>query len=321
MLLKIVTAVEEGELAPPRISGTVGRFLREYGLLRTRVRELVPHDGSFMRGRTVGEIDVTPLAPLFERLESELLGEVASAIAFSEELAGPLNVTLWGKARPANRLRTIWLRHPSTVHLAGDFRWFAPRRITPGAASVEEAADSRSLWDARCLKFMADEFLAAPPAVAYRWDTAFGPPDFRAFRVVALYQVSGQWALLPSSKERLARPVVASATATTTSALAGVSDLALALLVRDPWESPWSIADAKPIDGIDALAHMITWADLRRELLEESSPTTQELRTFETVLSSIGYRTARDDGLSLANLHRAVSPTAKPIAAWARGVA
>jgi hypothetical protein len=319
-LLKIVSRIEEGAGAVPRAGGQVGRFLRELGLLRVRVAELVPHDGQFVRGRTLGAINLTPLAALRERVESELFGEVASTIAICEELAGLVNVTLWGKARPANRLRNVWLRGTTTVRVAGDFRWFAPRRMTPGTASVDEIAESPSCWDARCLKFMADEFLAAPAAVSYRWDSAFGPPDFRTFRVAALHETPGDWAIVPSSGARLSQPVLASCVNATTFGAARVSGLALAMLCRDPWEARWSLADFEPVDANTVLAHMITWADHRRELLGLPSPTAQEVAAFQSILSSIGYATARPDSLERANLRRSVAPNARRLGAWTRGI-
>lgn len=321
VLLKIVSGVEEGDTAVPRVGGPVGRFLRELGMLRSRVGELVPHDGHFVRGRTVGAINLTPLAPLGERQVSDLLGEAASTIAFSEELAGLVNVTLWGKARSANRLRNVWFRGTRTVRIEGDFRWFAPRRVTPGTASVEEVAQSPSCWEARCLNFMAEEFFATPPAVSFRWDRAFGPPDFRTFRVVALYKTPDEWAVVPSNEERLARPVIPSWPNPSSSGNRGVSDLALAMLVRDPWDSTWSVAKAEPVDANGVLAHMITWADHRRELLGLPSPAAQEVASFQRILSSIGHSTAHQDGLDRANLLRTVAPKAKQLAAWMRGVA
>lgn len=319
-LLKIVSGVEDGEIAVPRVAGDVGRFLREFGLLRTRVRGLVPHDGRFVRGRTVGEIKLTPLAALRERVGSAILGEVASTIAVCEELAGPVNVTLWGKARAANRLRNIWLRGSSTVTVEGDFRWFAPRRLTPGTASVADVAESANRWDVRCLKYMGDEFLAAPAAVNYRWDSAFGPPDFRTVRVAAVYEAAGERAIVPSDEQRLSRPVIVSRI-NASIANAQVSELALAMLVRSPWETEWSVVDAEPIDANGVFAHMITWADYRRELLGLPSPTAQEVVSFQRILSSIGYSTDREDALVRANLRRVVAPRVKQLAAWMRGIA
>ena len=321
MLLKIINDVEEGSIEVPRIGGPIGRFLRELALVQTRVRELVPDDGNFVRGRSVGPISLTPFGPLSESMGSELLGEVASTIAFSEELGGVVNVTLWGKARSANRLRNVWLRSATTVRLCGDFRWFAPRRITPGTALPEELAGPANRWDARCLKFMAEEFLAAPPAVSYRWDRLFGPSDFRTFRVAALYEMSGEWAVVPCREEHLSRPLIALWPSANTAGDARVSGLALATLVRGPWEDGWTVADAQRVDSDGVLAHMITWADHRRELLGLPSPTSPELSALQRILSSIGYATRREGGLERANLIRTISPAAKPLAAWTRGLA
>jgi hypothetical protein len=317
-LLKIVTDVDEGKIAVPRVGGAVGRFLRELGTLRAQILQLVPHDGDFVRGSDIGAISLTPLAPLSEHIESDLVGEKASTIAFSEQLAGLVNVTLWAKAGSANRLRNIWLRDDSPVCISGAFRWFAPRRITPGTASVEELAEPSSIWNARCLRYVADDFLAAPAAVSYRWDRSFGPPDFRTFRISAVLRVSSGWAVIPSHQDRLAQPVVIDESISIPRVDPHVSALALALLIRDPWEGRWTVADTKPVDANGVLAHLITWADHRRELLGLSSPDAQEVTALQCVLSSIGRSTSRDEAFSQANLHREVAPVLRRFAAWAR---
>lgn len=145
-LLHIICDVEEGRAAAPRVGGPIGRFLAEVGVLRKRVKECLPHDGSFVRGRDIGAIGLTPLTPVSEQIRSELVGEVGSAVAFSEELGGLVDVTLWAKAGSANRLRTLWLQTNCRACLTGAYRWFPPRRLTPGTASVEEMPTTSSLW-------------------------------------------------------------------------------------------------------------------------------------------------------------------------------
>lgn len=319
-LLKIVTEVEEGKIVVPRVGGAVGRFLGELGTLSTQISRLVPHDGYFVRGGDIGPIRLTPLAPLSEHIESDLVGEKASTIAFSEELAGLVNVTLWAKAGSANRLRNIWLQDNSSVCITGAFRWFAPRRITPGTGSVEQLPKRSSIWTTRCLRYVADDFLATPPAVSYRWDRSFGPPDFRTLRISAVFQGSDGWAVVPSDKDRLAQPVLIDKRASMQPADPRVSALALALLIRDPWENRWTVADSKHVDANSVLAHLITWADHRRELLGLPSPDAQEVIALQRVLSSIGHSTNRDDALAQANLQRGVAPALRHFAAWTRGL-
>jgi hypothetical protein len=320
-LLKIVSDVEEGRVPVPRADGAIGRFLAELGVLRKRVRDFLPYDGDFVRGEEVGAITLTPLAPLSERVGSDLLGEVGSTIAVTEELGGLVNVTLWAKAGSANRLRTVWLQTNRPVRLRGAFRWFVPRRVTPGTASVEDPPTTSNLWQARCVKFVADEFLAAPAALSYRWDTFFGPPDFRAFRVAALCRLSDKRSVVPNNEERLARPVVIPRSGAGLVGDTRAPPLALGMLVRDPWDTCWTVVDEKPIDANGVLAHMITWADHRRELLDLSPPPFQEVAAFQRILSRMGHSTCRDDALAKANLRREVAPATRQLAAWARGLA
>lgn len=319
-LLNIVTEVEEGRIPIPRVGGSVGRFLGEVGTLNTQIGRLVPHEGYFVPGNEIGAICLTPLAPLSEHIESDLVGEKASTIAFSEELAGLVNVTLWAKAGSANQLRNIWLRDNSSVCIAGAFRWFAPRRITPGTSSVEELPKRSSIWDARCLKYVAEDFLATPPAVSYRWDRSFGPPDFRTIRIGAVFQVLDGWAVVPSHQERLAQPVLIDHSSSMLAPRSRDSPFALVLMIRDPWDNRWTVAATRHVDANGVLAHLITWADHKRELLSLPPPDAQEIVALQRVLSSIGHPANRDDAFVQANLHRQVAPTLGSFAAWTRGL-
>jgi hypothetical protein len=317
-LLSIVCDVEEGRAAAPRVGGAIGRFLAEIGVLRKRVQECLPHNGSFVGGRDVGEIGLTPLTPVKEQIRSDVVGEMGSAVAFSEELGGLVDVTLWAKAGSANRLRTLWLQTNSRATIKGPYRWFAPRRLTPGTASIEEAPDTPDMWQARCLKFVADEFLSQPSAVNYRWDSFFGPPDFRVLRVVALFHGSTEWLIVPRSENGLASP---SGVSWLDPPAAPRRELALALIVRDPWDDRWKVADALRSNPDGVLAHLITCADYRRELLGLGPPPSVEMASLRCVLSQIGHSASTDGAFAHANLRREVAPIVKSLAAWARGVA
>jgi hypothetical protein len=317
-LLRIICDVEEGRAAAPRVAGPIGRFLAEVGVLRKRVKECLPHDGSFVRGRDIGAIGLTPLTPVSEKIRSELVGEVGSAVAFSEELGGSVDVTLWAKAGPANRLRTLWLQTNCRACLTGAYRWFPPRRLTPGTASVEETPTMLSLWRARCLKFVADEFLATPSAVNYRWDSFYGVPDFRVFRVVPLFLRSNEWLIVPGSEKGLARPIAVSWP--DARLVEPECALAMVMIARTPWDGCWKVVDAAPTDASGVLAHLIAWADHRRELLGLAAPPGSEVAALRSILSRIGYSAPTDEAFAQANLARMVAPLAKPLAAWARGL-
>jgi hypothetical protein len=319
-LRDIVMRIEQGEIAP-RVPGEVGRFLRELSELRAKVGALLPYDGNFARGAAVGDIHLAPLAPLKERVESELLGEVASTIAVSEELAGLVDVTLWSRGRAANRLLNIWLRQVSEVSMTGSYRWYPPRRITPGTAEIEERGVARVPWDRRCLRYVAEEFLAAPPAVEYRWDTAHGSLDLRAFRVTVLHAASGEWMILPGEDERISQAFRVASAPDRIPRVDGEPILALAMLARDPWVDEWSIVAHEPIDADVALGHLLTWADHRRELLGLPSPPASEVTEMQRILASLGFMSTREGGIAAANLVRTVLPTVRRLAAWTRGFA
>lgn len=314
----IVARIEEGGVAPRRVPGEVGRFLRDLASYRARLNTVLPEGETYVRGRAIGPVDLTSLVALRERTASEVIGEVASTIAVSEALAGTVNVTLWSKARSANRLLNTWLRSPDTILLAGDYRWFAPRRITPGTASVEPVEALEVPWGARCMAFAAEEFLSGPPAASYRWDDAFGPFDFRAFRVVAAHQSAEGWTVVPGADPGLAyRAQLAHVPGSD----GPTGDLALALVVRTPWDGQWSIAALQPVDANRVLAHLITWADHRRELVGAPPPSAAEVSQMQHLLAELGHPTDRVEGMDRAILARRIAPDVRPFAAWARGLA
>jgi hypothetical protein len=319
-LRELVTRIEDGTKSVPRVGGAIGRFLAEVGMLQRRVQECAPHDGHFIRGRDIGAIQLAPLAPLRERIDAELLGEHAVTVAVSEELAAPVNVTLWAKYRAANELRNIWLQSDNRIELEGDYRWFAPRRVTPGTAAVHDLREIASVWCARCLKFGADEFRGPPSAASYRWDSFFGPADFRSFRVAPLSRRADGWVLVPSSEQSVTKPVVIRERDGSEKESRGESDLVLALLACDPWGDGWSIVATKSIEPNDVLGHLITWTDHLRELRGVDSPPGPEVSAFQRVLASVGLATDVGGGFASANLRRGISPTARPLAAWVRGL-
>lgn len=317
-LLSILEKIEEGQ-PPPRATGHVGRFLNEFALMRQRLRERIRHDGEFVRGATVGPIVLTPLAGLEETVKSDLLGEVASTIAVSDQLGGPVEVTLWGKARPANALRNAWLLGPSSVELAGAFRWFAPRRLTPGSATVSILDQPVDLFQARCLKFAGVEFLGPPTATAYRWDRSAGAPDLRTFRVVAIHRSSRSWDVIPVDPVREQSIQVLLDGENVESAVQG-RELALALISRTPWDEAWTATRAVACDPDGILGHLISWADHRRELESLPPPDAGEVARLRAALASLGVSVDSERAVRRANLTRTIAPEVLPLAAWVRGI-
>src|SRR5687767_12402588 len=109
-LLAVLTKIEESAIPVPRIPGEVGQFLGEWGAARNLTTQLLGTDESFLSGKDLGPISLTPILPVTERVVNEVMGDVASVVAVAEELGAVVDVSLWGSARPANRLRNIWLR-------------------------------------------------------------------------------------------------------------------------------------------------------------------------------------------------------------------
>jgi hypothetical protein len=322
-LLDVLTKVEEREIPTPRVAGEVGQFLGEWSATRDLTAQLLGSSESFVSGRDLGPISLTPILPVAERVVNEVMGEVATVVAASEALGAVVNVSLWGSARPANRLRNIWLRRPdSSVILSGAFRWYAPRRVTPGSANVEQCVGGVGHWSTcRCLKFVGEEFHAPPTAASYRWESSLGFSEFRTFRSVILRRVADGWGVVPATGRELVTAVgLAASRERLDSSVGPLATLCAALVWRDPWNESWSVAAAVEVGPDHALAHLVAWADYKRELLGDPPSAAAEAHTMSQSLIALGVRADVPSSIEQANLVRQVLPRAQPVAAWLRGL-
>lgn len=323
-LLDVLTKMEERAIPAPRVPGAVGQFLGEWSATRDLTMELLGTDESFVSGRDLGPISLTPILPVTERLVNEVMGEVASVVAITEQLGAVVNVSLWGRARPANRLRNIWLRRPeATVDLRGAFRWYAPRRITPGSSDVEQRDPPADHWSmSRCLKFVGEEFQAQPAAASYRWDSSLAYPEFRTFRSVILRRDGDEWGAVPAmGRELVTVAGLAAFREQIDRSVDPQATLCAALVWRDPWSDRWSVASAVDASPDQAFAHLVVWADYKRELLGEPPMAASEAATMAASLAALGVRAEVLQAIDRASLVRQVSARARPLAAWLRGLA
>jgi len=323
-LLDVLTKMEERAISVPRVPGEVGHFLGEWGATRNLTTELLGTDESFLSGRDLGPISLTPILPVTERLVNEVMGDVASVVAIAEQLGAVVDVSLWGSARPANRLRNIWLRRPeTTVDVMGAYRWYAPRRITPGSSDVEQRDGPTEHWStSRCLKFVGEEFQAPPAAVSYRWESSLAFPEFRTFRSVILRRDGDDWGAVPAmGKELVTVAGLAACREQMSRSLDPQATLCSALVWRDPWSDRWSIASVVDATPDEALAHLVAWADYKRELLCDPPMAAAEAASMAGSLVALGVRAEVPKALERANLVRQVSARARPVAAWMRGLA
>lgn len=323
-LLDVLTKVEEREIPAPRVRGDVGQFLGEWSATRDLTAELLGSGETFVLGRDLGPVSLTPILPVAERVVNEVMGEVATVVAASEALGVAVNVSLWGSARPANRLRNIWLRRPeSTVELDGAFRWYAPRRITPGSADVDECEIAADHWSTcRCLKFVGEEFHARPAAASYRWESSLSFSEFRTFRSVILRRFGDEWGVLPATGRQLVMVAgLAACCEQLNSSMDPRATLCAALVWRDPWSESWSVAAAIQVGPDQALSHLVAWADHKRELLGDPPASAAEAVTMAKSLIALGIEADVPRSIDQANLVRQVLPRVQPVAAWLRGLA
>jgi hypothetical protein len=95
----------------------------------------------------------------------------------------------------------------------------------------------------------------------------------------------------------------------------------IALVVREPWQAVWRVVFAEEASAEMAAAHFITWADVKRELLEEGPPPEPELESLIVAGSRLGAQAQPDAAVAAADLQRRLHPRARAVAAWLRGLA
>lgn len=318
---RILERIDAGEMRP-RLSGRVGRFLRQYGTARLRLRELLLEHGVRTRedgavsGRDVGPIELHPLTPPDVRTRPYPLGEVAQAMAVSDELGALVSLVLWLKGPVANAAYNMLRSDLSGMQLKGDYRWTPACRLTPGESSIRGAVKAVAWGDARCLKAVSDDLGRPPHALEYVLDHRMGPPGLKYFRTLCVRTHAEEWEVLPGLKEprRIELsipPAMASAVD-----LAG-RGLAQVLAYREPWSLVWTVVDAAEIGPDEALAHSITWADVRLEL-EMSELGGATVAGLERALRGSGLRPA---GLGTPNLTRSLLPVPRIVHSWLRGYA
>jgi len=94
------------------------------------------------------------------------------------------------------------------------------------------------------------------------------------------------------------------------------AELASLLIYREPWSSGWTIADAAIIGANDVLAHAITWADFQRELDGSEVDGT----IVAGIRQSLHLSGLRPPAFAEPNLTRSLSPVARDVVRWLRGM-
>lgn len=314
-ILGILEKIDRG-IIQPRFRDRIGRFLRQYQSGRRELRAVLAQQSTSCRsdgavsGKLLGAIELHALIDPEVDVLAYPLGETASTLAVSEQLAGILNLRMWLKAGTAQAAFNV-LRDTSAVRLVGDYRWTPLAQVTPGEARIELTGGSLSWQSARCLKAVADDLLRPPHAVEYVLDYRMGPPGLKFFRTICASRANEVWQALPCLGQ--ARPFKVSTAGAGDSV--PPSDLLLLLVYCEPWSSDWTIARAVAIQPDEVLAHALTWAHFRAELSGES---------FDAVTVTAAREALRAWGVKSSdvgpvNLDPQLLPVAKTLLQYIRG--
>lgn len=316
-ILGILDKIDQG-LSPPRFPDRIGRFLRQYGTGRAHLDQILTKNNIERRadgaisGQALQRIEIHPITQPTVRVRGFPLGEVADSLAFSEELGGLTNITMWLKGPIANASYNL-LRMNTGLRLSGDYRWTPPARFTPGEAHVE-ASEIQTKWQhAKCLKAVADDIARPPHALEYVLDYHMGPPGIKYFRCVCAVRRGPTWRILPG----LTEPMDLEVAQTLPESRRNLADVELAtlLIYREPWSEAWTIVDGDIIDAHGALSHAVTWADSQKEV-DGGAMDAEIVSGIRQSLHLAGLRPAEFTG---ANLTRRLLPAARDVIRWLRG--
>jgi hypothetical protein len=319
-IVAILEKIDAG-LICPKISGEIGRFLRQYSRGRIELdsvlarRNVGRREDDAISGQSVGAIEVYPLVDPHVRLLGYPLGELAEMLAVSEELGGLTNLVLWLRGSTANAVYNLLRTTSSGVRLIGDFRWTPPARLTPGEARLEPGSQAVGWQEARCLKAVADDILRPPHALEYVLDYRLGPPGLKYFRCITAIKRRAHWQVLPGLSTLRPLDTVETLLERSPSIQVGEDALAMLLIYREPWSTKWTIVTGASIEAATALAHSITWADFRREL-EGTHTDAAIIHGLRESLSAAGVQ---PPNFAESNLTRRLVPIARDILCWLRG--
>ena len=314
-VLGILEKIDSGVIRP-RMPDRIGRFLRQYEHGRGEIaailarQRLTPRKDAAVSGRALGAIDIHPFALPDVSVMGFPLGEVAGALAISEQLGGPVNIAMWLKGSAAGVAYDLLSNNPG-ARLEGDYRWTPPSRVTLGEAHVDVCHEVVDWRFARCLKAVADDFARPPHALEYVVDYRIGPPGLKFFRATCAIRHGSEWRVLPG----LTHPRTIEVRAVISAADVPSGALVLLLAYCEPWSREWTIVDATPISAEDAFAHAICWADFQLEL-DDSELEPAIIAKLRSSLIEAGYR-PRDTGTP--SLTRSLLPIARDIRRWLNG--
>lgn len=318
-LLKFLEQIDEGRVQVPAFPGHVGRFLRQYERGRSDILQVLARDGlqprsdGVLSGVGVGSIEVHTVDSIRVKTHDYLVGESGDALCLSEQLGGLIRLTLWLNAASARSAFNALNWH-SCFRASGDYRWYAPGRVSTGESEISACVGRLDWRSARCLTAVADDLFRPPHAHEYLVDFRLGEPGIKYFRSICAIRDLGGWRALPGFGP--SRPLHILRIAPAAAIAIGNAPLVKFLVYRQPWSEDWIVVDAMKATPDDVGGHAITWADFQLELgAPISEPSV--VAAVREALREAGVVTT---GLGSVNTNRSLLPAACSIQRYLRGM-
>lgn len=319
--LNFLEQIDEGRAQVPAWPGHAGRFLRQYergraDILRVLAEHgLQPRTDGAQHGSAVGAIEAHAIAGVRVKSHDYVLGDSGDALCISEQLGGLIRLTLWLNAVAA-RSALNTLNWHGCFRASGDYRWYAPGRVTTGESTITECRERIDWSSARCLTAVADDLFRPPHAHEYVIDFHLGAPGIKYFRSVCATRAVDGWRALPAFGQSTLLPIVHIAPAA--SEAMGDTALAKFLMYRQPWSEEWSVVNAIAATPEDIVGHSITWADFQLELGAAFRKSSLVAGVIEA-LRAAGVSGNRS-GISGAKTSRLLLPAARAVHRYLRGI-
>lgn len=316
-IIRILDRIDR-RVADPHVPDRLGRFLRQYKTGRAKIDSAMAGSNASRRqdsaisGQTLGAIELHTLHDVRLSTHGFPTGDIAEALALSEELGGLVTLALWLKGPHATAAYEVIKQHRA-VRLSGDYRWTPPWRLTIGEAISASAITNVSWSTARCLKATSDDLLRPPHALEFVAEYQKGPPGLKFFRCICARRKHAQWEVLPGYAD--ARVLEIETTVPEVIKRLRAAQLATLLIYSEPWSRKWTIVDALEITVADAFAHAISWADFRAEL-DGKSLRPEMLSDISSAFESCDLE---PDQSFEPNLGRVLLPVARGIVRSLRG--
>lgn len=297
----------------PRLSASLGSFIRKYALHRNDILKLAIASGLAINrrgeisGNELGPVSVFPIGRFAEPAwRGSHFGAYRNTLVICPELLCVIDLRLWdGSAAGQACIRFFEEATESSpgLRLIGGYRWLPPDRILPGEAGLEPLAGADFPWsEPAFLRYVGEDITRDPHPLEYRPLPTNDEPRLAAIRNTAARVGSRDLLEVPWATGMKSTPLQVRVLRCATDRVSSVlteGNLVSALLVREPHEEGWWIWDAITIEPEDLDHHMQDWTEFSDLVTKACDWAGRETNQFPLLLASqLRFRRRRINSLA-----------------------